>query len=196
MAEQLRQVQRMGGLGGIMGMLPGVAKMKKQIADANIDNSIIGRQIAIISSMTRFERANPKVMNANRKKRVAAGSGAKVEDVNKLLKMHLQMADMMKKLGRNPGMMGRLFGGGGGPSAAEMERMQAELAGMDPAKLPPELRAMMEQQNSGKGAPQMPSMPDFSKLPGGLPGLGGRGGLPGLGGGLLKGFPGLPGKKK
>lgn len=195
MAEQLRQVQRMGGLGSLMGMLPGVAKMKKQISEANLDNKIVGRQIAIITSMTRFERANPKVMNASRKKRVASGSGTKVEEINKLLKMHLQMADMMKQLGRNPGMMGKLLGMGGGPSPAEMERMQAELASMDPAKLPPELRAMAEQAKAGM--PGGMPMPDFAKLPSGLPGLGLGKGLPGLGAGNpFKGFPGLPGKKK
>lgn len=191
MAEQLQQVVKMGGLGGIMGMMPGVAKMKKQISEANLDNKIVARQIAIISSMTKFEKANPKVMNASRKKRVASGSGTKVEEINKLLKMHLQMADMMKKLGRNPGLMGKMFGGGGGPSAAEMERMQAELSSMDPSKLPPEMRAMME-QSGGKA----PAMPDLSKLAGGLPGLGAGRGLPGLGGNIFKGFPGLPGKKK
>ncbi len=191
MAEQLQQVVKMGGLGGIMGMMPGVAKMKKQISEANLDNKIVARQIAIISSMTKFEKANPKVMNASRKKRVAAGSGTKVEEINKLLKMHLQMADMMKKLGRNPGLMGKMFGGGGGPSAAEMERMQAELASMDPSKLPPEMRAMME-QSGGKAA----ALPDLSKLSQGLPGLGAGRGLPGLGGNIFKGFPGLPGKKK
>jgi signal recognition particle subunit SRP54 len=191
MAEQLQQVVKMGGLGGIMGMMPGVAKMKKQISEANLDNKIVARQIAIISSMTKFEKANPKVMNASRKKRVAAGSGTKVEEINKLLKMHLQMADMMKKLGRNPGLMGKMFGGGGGPSAAEMERMQAELASMDPSKLPPEMRAMME-QSGGKA----PALPDMSKLSQGLPGLGAGRGLPGLGGNIFKGFPGLPGKKK
>jgi signal recognition particle subunit SRP54 len=191
MAEQLQQVVKMGGLGGIMGMMPGVAKMKKQMSEANLDNKIVSRQIAIISSMTRFEKANPKVMNASRKKRVASGSGTKVEEINKLLKMHLQMADMMKKLGRNPGLMGKMFGGGGGPSAAEMERMQAELSSMDPSKLPPEMRALMEQQG-GKA----PALPDMSKLAGGLPGLGAGRGLPGLGGNIFKGFPGLPGKKK
>lgn len=194
MAEQLRQVQRMGGLGGLMGMLPGIAKMKKQIGEANVDNRIIGRQIAIISSMTPFEKANPKVMNASRKKRVAAGSGTKVEDINKLLKMHLQMADMMKMLGRNPGMMGKMLGAGGAPSANEMERMQAELAGMDPSRLPPELRALAQEQGGGIN-PSAAQMPDFSKLTGSLPGLG-RSGLPGLGGNPFKGFPGFPGKKK
>ena len=94
---------------------------------------MLKRQLAIISSMTAFERRNPKVMNASRKKRVASGSGTKVEEINRLLKMHLQMADMMKKMGRNPGMFGRMFGGGPAvPDEAELQKLQSELAGMDP----------------------------------------------------------------
>ena len=194
MAEQLKQVQRMGGLGSLMGMMPGIGKMKKQLADANVDNSVVARQLAIISSMTRLERANPKIMNASRKKRVASGSGTRVEEINKLLKMHLQMADMMKKLGRNPGMMGKLLGMGAGPSPAEMERMQAELANMDPAHLPPELRGLVD---GAKGGPNNLQMPDFSKMPSGLSSLGSGKSLPGLGSGnLFKGFPGFSGKKK
>ena len=84
-----------------MGMLPGIAKMKDQIAAANLDDRMIKRQRAIISSMTREERRNPDVLKASRKKRIAAGSGTKVEDVNRLLKQHRQMADMMKAMGGN-----------------------------------------------------------------------------------------------
>ena len=83
-----------------MGMLPGIAKMKNQMADANIDDKVIKRQIAIINSMTPKERRNPDMLKASRKKRIAAGSGAKVEEVNRLLKTHRQMADMMKMMGR------------------------------------------------------------------------------------------------
>src|SRR5262252_8665673 len=83
--EQLEQMQKMGGLGGLMGMLPGIAKMKNQIAAAGIDDSVIKRQVAIIDSMTRQERKHPDVLKASRKKRVAAGSGTKVEEINKLL---------------------------------------------------------------------------------------------------------------
>ncbi|MGK4422028.1 signal recognition particle protein, partial [Klebsiella pneumoniae] len=71
---QLRQMRKMGGMQGVLGMLPGVQKIKKQIADANIDDSIIGRQEAIILSMTKAERRNPKIIHASRKKRIAAGS--------------------------------------------------------------------------------------------------------------------------
>ena len=100
LSDQLAQVEKIGGLGGIMGMLPGVAKMKDQLASANIDDRVIKRQRAMISSMTRDERRNPDLLKASRKKRVAAGSGVRVEDVNKLLKQHRQMADMMKVDGR------------------------------------------------------------------------------------------------
>ncbi|HEY9567640.1 MAG TPA: signal recognition particle protein, partial [Thalassobaculum sp.] len=82
MASQLKQVRKLGGLGGIMGMLPGVGKLQKQMAGANIDDRVLKRQEAIISSMTRDERRNPKLMNASRRKRVAAGSGTQVQDVN------------------------------------------------------------------------------------------------------------------
>ena len=103
-------MEKIGGFGGIMGLLPGVAKMKEQIASANLDDKMIKRQRAIILSMTPEERRNPDILKASRKKRIAAGSGAKVEDVNKLLKQHRQMADMMKSMGggkRGGGMMGK-----------------------------------------------------------------------------------------
>ncbi|MBV9627832.1 MAG: signal recognition particle protein [Xanthobacteraceae bacterium] len=182
--EQLGQMQRMGGIGGLMGMLPGIAKMKNQLATANVNENMLKHQVAIIDSMTPKERRNPDILKASRKKRIAAGSGTKVEEINKLLKMHRTMADMMKAIGsgkRGPlaglaNMMG--LGGGGMPSPEEM----AKLAEKMPGGLP------------GGGAPGLPpAMPGLPpQLPGGLPGLGGKlpGGLPGLGG-----FPGF-GKKK
>ncbi len=193
LAQQLKQMEQMGGASGLMGMMPGVAKMKAQINDAGLDKSA-KRQRAIITSMTPKERRSPKVLDAKRKRRIAAGSGTKVEDINKLLKMHRQMADMMKTMSRNPGMMARMagaFGMGpptGGPSDAEMSRMQEELAGLDPKaleQLPAELRDTVT-----KGLPGMSGKP----LPRGLPGLGG-GPLPGLGGNMPK-FPVFPGKKR
>ena len=187
MAEQLKQMQKIGGMSGVLGMMPGMGKIKSQMAGANLDDSILKRQHAIITSMTPKERRNPKLLDAKRKRRIAAGSGTKVEEVNKLVKMHRQMADMMKKLGRNKGMLNRLVGAGGGPSEAEMAAMQEELGQLDPKaleQLPDDMKSALP-----KG------------LPGGLPGLGGGAvpKLPGLGGGLpgLGGkFPGLPGKKK
>ncbi|ABQ31353.1 MULTISPECIES: signal recognition particle protein [Acidiphilium] len=96
-AEQLKQITKMGSLSGIMGMLPGVGKIKQQLAEADLDTSILKRQAAIISSMTKAERANPDIMKASRKKRVAAGSGTSVQEVNRLLKQFEQMKDMMKR---------------------------------------------------------------------------------------------------
>ena len=86
--EQLDGMAKMGGIGGLMGMLPGVAKMKNQIAERNLDDSVLKRQVAIIDSMTPGERKHPDILKASRKKRIAAGSGTKVEEINKLLKMH------------------------------------------------------------------------------------------------------------
>ncbi len=100
MASQFRQVKKMGDLKGIIGMLPGIGKIKKQIDDAKIDNKMIDRQEAIILSMTKGERKNPDLIKASRKRRIAAGAGVSVQDVNKLLKQFQQMADMMKKVSK------------------------------------------------------------------------------------------------
>eukprot|EP01035_Chromulina_nebulosa_P068984 gene68984-94540_t len=100
LAEQIKQMQSMGGMGGIMGMMPGMGKMAKQLDGANLDDRVLKKQIAIISSMTRQERKNPDILKASRKKRIAAGAGLKVEEVNKVLKMHRNMADMMKAMDR------------------------------------------------------------------------------------------------
>ncbi len=97
--EQLQQMQAMGGMGGLLGMMPGVAKMKNQIAAAGLDDKLLKRQMAIIDSMTPQERRNPDILKASRKKRIAAGSGTTPEYINKLLKMHRGMADMMKAMG-------------------------------------------------------------------------------------------------
>ncbi len=160
MATQLKQLRNLGGLGGVLGLLPGVGKLQKQLAGANIDDGQLKRQEAIISSMTKAERANPRVMNASRKRRVAAGSGTEVQDINRLLKSHMEMAKMMKKVGKvgGKGMMKGLMGGGG-PGGMP-----------DPSQMP--------QMPSGGGMPGLGG-------PGGLklPGLGGPGGLP-------PGFPG------
>ena len=175
-SEQLAQVEKIGGLGGIMGMLPGMAKAKEQIAAANLDERVIKRQRAIISSMTRAERRNPDILKASRKRRVAAGSGTRVEDINRLLKQHRTMADMMKAMGGAKrgamGKMAQMFGLGGPmpqPTPEQIEAMQKQMGGgrmpdlpKIPAAPPPGLF----------GAPRIPS----------LPGLGGPK-LPGLGGG-------------
>jgi len=187
--EQLVQMTAMGGIGSLMGMLPGIAKMKNQVAAANLDERVLKRQVAIIDSMTPQERRSPDVLKASRKKRIAVGSGTKVEDINRLLKMHRTMADMMKAMGgakRGPlAALGNMMGFGGGmPSPEQL----ADLAQKMPGGLPGGLPSVPPGLPPGlAGAPGLPGLPP--KFPGGnLPGLGGK--LPGLGG-----FPG-PGKKK
>jgi signal recognition particle subunit SRP54 len=192
LSEQLAQIEKLGGMGGIMGMLPGMAKLKDQLASAHFDEKAIRRQRAIISSMTPKERRNPDLLKASRKKRIAAGAGVNVEMVNRLLKQHRQMADMMKAMGASAGkrgMMGKLgqmMGMGGGmpmPSPEQMEAFQKQLGG---AGVP-------------QGLPKTPGIPDAPppgafNLPAQFPGLPGVGGakLPGLGGG----FNPFAGKKK
>lgn len=118
--SQLEQMQKMGGMEGVMGMMPGMGKMKKQMDGAGMDDKVITRQIALIQSMTKRERANPKLLQASRKKRIAKGAGMEVSELNKLMKMQRQMGDMMKKMGKmgKKGLMrqglGALMGKGGG----------------------------------------------------------------------------------
>lgn len=100
LAAQLRQMRRMGGMEGLMGMLPGVGKAKRQMAEAQMDEHVLLRQEAIISSMTRKERTNIRVLNASRRRRIASGAGVTIQDVNRLLKQFKQMAGMMKKVGK------------------------------------------------------------------------------------------------
>jgi signal recognition particle subunit SRP54 len=119
LATQLRQMRKMGGMSGILGMLPGIGRLKQQMAgDSRLDDGVIVHQLAIIGSMTPKERRNPQVLHASRKRRVAAGSGTTVQEVNKLLKQHQQMQTMMKRVkkmghqqflarGLPPGMMPR-----------------------------------------------------------------------------------------
>jgi signal recognition particle subunit SRP54 len=178
--EQLTQMENLGGVGGVLGMLPGIAKMKDQIAASGMTDATFRRQRAIIDSMTPQERRNPDLLKASRKRRIAAGSGTKVEEVNKLLKMHRGMADMMKAMGgakRGPlAGIGRALGFGGGMPQPTPEMME-EFKRRGPAAI----------------ADKLPELPkDFGKaMPGGLPG--GPSGLPGLPGR----FPGLPfGTKK
>jgi len=115
LADQLRQMAKLGGMQGVLSMLPGVGKVKDQLATAGLDDKMLKRQEAIISSMTKTERVKPDLINGSRRKRIASGAGVEVSDVNKLLKMHRQMSDVMKKMGkggRNP--FGNLGGMGGG----------------------------------------------------------------------------------
>jgi signal recognition particle subunit SRP54 len=186
--EQLVGMQKMGGMSGLMSMLPGVAKMKSQLAERNLDDSVLKRQMAIIDSMTPGERKHPDVLKASRKKRIAAGSGTKVEEVNKLLKMHRTMADVMKAMGggkaRGPmAGLARMMGMGGGmPSPEEM----AKLAEKMPGGLPPGMPGLPPNMPGGSGVPGLPGLVNS-------PGRGGA--TPPTPGGLPPNFPGF-GKKK
>ena len=206
MGEQLAHMDRLGGMGGLMGMMPGMGKIKGQI-DEVAANKSFKQMRAIIGSMTPKERRNPKILDGKRKRRIAKGSGTTPADINRLLKMHMQFADAMKMMGKNKGMMGKMagmmglptggLGGGKAPSEAELAQMQAELAKLDPKaleSLPPELREQLANMPKPGAAPaKAPQLPAGMKLPGlggGLPGL------PGLGGGRFPGLPGFGGKKK
>jgi len=179
LSDQLGQLQRMGGMGGLMGLLPGVQKIKKQLADADLagGDKALKRQQAIISSMTPAERRKPDLLNASRKRRIAAGAGVEVAELNRLLKQHRQMSDMFKSMGRGGGrgmaQMAQALGlGGPGGAPGGMPPM----GGPDLARL------------KALGGGKLPAPDQTSPPPAGLPGLGG-GGLPGLGG--LGGFPGF-----
>ncbi len=107
--KQIKMIQKMGGIGGMAGFIPGLSKVKSQIEEANLDQKVLKRQLAIIESMTKQERKYPKVLNGSRKRRVALGSGTNVQDVNMLLKQYNQMSKMMGKLkGINPKMLGSM----------------------------------------------------------------------------------------
>jgi len=110
--DQLRQLKKMGGLGGVMSMLPGIGKMKKQMAAHDMDDNLIKRQEAIILSMTLRERQRPAMVKASRKKRIATGSGTTVQEINKLLKQYQQMHTMMKKMKKMGGKLPPMGGGG------------------------------------------------------------------------------------
>ena len=169
-------------------MLPGVAKMKDQLASANLDDKFVKRQRAIISSMTPQERRNPDILKASRKKRIAAGSGVTVEYVNRLLKQHRQMADMMKAMG------------GAGASAADDGQARPD-DGLRRRHADADARADRSHAEADWAAPDLPPgppgipaapPPGAFNLPPQFPGLGGGGKLPGLGGG----FNPFGGKKK
>ena len=170
MSDQLNQMKRMGGMEGMMGLLPGVQKMKKQIAESGITDRTFDRQIAIISSMTKGERKKPDILQASRKRRIAAGSGVDVAEINRLLKQHRQMADTFKALSKNGGkgfgQMAKMLGGGaGGMDLGKLAQM-----GGGPQPTPQQLEEMAAKLKDMGGAGGMRGLPK-------RPGLGG-GGLP------------------
>ena len=148
MLKQLQQVSKMGGLGGVLAMLPGVGKLQKQMASAGVDDKSIARQVAIIQSMTVQERKSPKLLNASRKRRVASGSGTTAQEINRLCKQQMEMARMMKKVGKMGGLkgLGSLFGGG--------DPMQPGLGQGSNLKIP---EGLINQP--GQNFPGLPSLP-------------------------------------
>lgn len=161
---QLEQMQKMGGMQSVMGMMPGMQKMAKQAEAAGYDDKVIRHQIALINSMTKKERANPDLLQASRKKRIAAGAGLDVSDLNKLLKMQKQMADTMKKLGK----MGK-----GGMLKQAMRAMTGKGGGLpdmdnlDPAKMAEAQKMLADPKGLGGQLGR-------AGLPGGLGGMFGK----------------------
>jgi len=151
MKMQLDQMMKMGGMEGMMGMMPGMKKAAKQIEESGMDDSVLKRQIALINSMTKKERANPQLLQASRKKRIAQGAGLEVRELNQLIKMHRQMSDMMKKMGK----MGK-----GGPDMNDPAAME-EAAKQMGAALP-----------KGMGNMGLPGLGGGAALPPGLSGFG------------------------
>src|SRR3990167_11158915 len=169
MADQLAQMKRMGGMEGMMGLLPGVQKMKRQIAESGLTDKTFDRQVAIISSMTKQERKKPDILQASRKRRIAKGSGVDVAEVNRVLKQHRQMADAFKMMSRDGGKgfarMAGMIGGGGGA-----DRLKALGGG----KLPPPDTKQLEELGrlvnkpgglaANLGAPEPPKLPGLGGM--------------------------------
>ena len=162
--NQLEQMMKMGGMQSIMGMMPGMGKMAKQAEAAGLDDTALRRQVALINSMTKKERANPDMLQASRKKRIAAGAGLDVAELNRLLKMQKQMSDTMKKMAK----MGK-----GGMLKQAMRAMTGkggglpDMANVDPAQMAEATKMLNDPKGLGG---QLGGM----GLPGGLSGLFGK----------------------
>jgi signal recognition particle subunit SRP54 len=180
LANQLDQMQRMGGMQGIMGMLPGVQKVKNQLLESGVGDSMLKRQRSIIGSMTKAERKNPDLLAASRKRRVATGAGVDVAEINRLLKQHRQMSDAFKMMARDggkgfarmaqmmggmPGMggLGGAMGGGGGGGTPGMGAggLPAGLGDALKGMSPSDLEKLKAQLGGGRGLPGLP----FGKKP-------------------------------
>ncbi|MAZ76014.1 MAG: signal recognition particle protein [Micavibrio sp.] len=181
MLQQMKQMSKMGGAGALMKMLPGLGKMAKQIEEANFEESILKKQEAIIQSMTKAEREKPSLMNASRKKRIAAGSGTTVQEINKLCKQQQQMQTVMKKIKKMGmgGMMKQMKGLMGG-KADELELMAQS---MDPDALAGDMAGLNSPlgENPFEGGNAPAGLPGLGGMGGGMPGLAGMGGAPGMG---------------
>ncbi len=153
MANQLSQIMQIGGLKGVMGMLPGVQKLKGQINEAALDDRQLRRQIGVIRSMTPAERRKPDLINGRRRARIAKGAGVEVSEVNRLIKMHRNMADMAKAMGKGKlpaGLAGMMPGGGRMPSPDALRQMGASLPGLPG-------------QGGPTGLPGLPGLPGTEK---------------------------------
>ena len=167
LAMQLKQMRNMGGLGMLANMMPGMKKAKAAMAASDMDDKVLVHMEAIIGSMTPKERANPKLMNAKRKRRIAAGSGTDVPQINKVLKMHQEMARAMKQIKKMGGLKGlaSMFGGGGGGLGGAMGGGMPGMGGggmpglpgmgggaggkgpsVDPDTLPPDLKDLLNKK--------------------------------------------------
>ncbi len=175
--SQMQQLKKMGGAGAMMKMLPGLGKMAAALENADLDNSVIKKQEAIILSMTSKERAKPDLMNASRKKRIAAGSGTTVQEINQLIKQQKQMQTVMKKMrkmggGKMMSMMKDMMGGG-----AEADLM---MQSMDPDALAGSMVAGEKDEGPLGANPFLEggqqSSPGANPF-GGMPGLEGLGGF-------------------
>ncbi len=151
---QLKQMQNMGGLGMLAGMMPGMKKAKAAMAQSGMDEKVLVHMDAIIGSMTPKERANPALLNAKRKKRVAAGSGTQVQDINRLLKMHQEMARAMKQIKKMGGLKGlaSMFSGGGGMGGGAGGGMPGlgggagGMPGLGGGQIPPHLQNLLNKK--------------------------------------------------
>jgi len=195
MLDQFQQMKKMGGMSSMLKLMPGISKFADQIDQANMDDTVLKKQEAIIQSMTTKERTKPSLLNASRKKRIAAGSGSTVPEVNRLIKQHQQMEKAMKRLKKMGmgGMMKQMKGLMGGKDAAMLDAMQGmDMDGvdMDDPEAVKALMAEMENQDGGMAASGNSPLGANPFAGGGMPGLGG--GMPGLGGGMGSGMGGLP----
>ncbi|MGR3363781.1 MAG: signal recognition particle protein, partial [Maritimibacter harenae] len=163
--SQFEQMIKMGGMENVLGMLPGMGKAAKGLSAAGMDDKMLRQHIALINSMTKRERRNPQILQASRKKRIAKGAGMEVSDLNKLLKMHRQMSDMMKKLGK----MGK-----GGMLKNAMKSMfgkdVSDADMQDSAKMQ-EAAKMLQQQATYPGGGNLPGL-GGQQLPSDLSGFG------------------------
>ncbi len=196
MLDQFQQMKKMGGMSSMLKLMPGISKFADQIDKANMDDTVLKRQEAMIQSMTKDERAKPVLLNASRKKRIAAGSGATVQEINRLIKQHQQMEKAMKRMKKMGmgGMMKQMKSLMGGKDAAMLDAMEGmDLSGvdMDDPEAVKALMAQMESENDGaamKNASPLGANPFATGAV--MPGLGGN--MPGLGGGMGNGPGGLP----